>query len=230
MPHQPATIGVLVSGGLDSAILTAHLLEQGQSVQPIYVDSQLFWQPAELAALRRFLAAIAQPRLADLVVLSQPLDDLYQNHWSLTGTDVPGETTPDEAVYLPGRNLLLAIKPALWCQMHGIHQLSLGVLASNPFDDASDGFFSSLESTLAKLGQMPLHFVRPLATMHKREVMRLGTRLPLHLTFSCIAPVDGRHCGHCNKCAERKAAFDSAGIEDETTYAERVGVQRSNVE
>ena len=66
----PSTIGVLASGGLDSAILVAHLLDQGERVQPFYVDSGLFWQPTELAALRRFLAAIANPDLAEIVAVA----------------------------------------------------------------------------------------------------------------------------------------------------------------
>src|SRR5215475_2652565 len=132
-----ATMGVLVSGGLDSAILVSYLLDQRESVQPFYMNCGLSWQAAELAALRQYLAAISTDLLAPLVVLELTLADLYRGHWSLTGKQIPGAETPDEAVYLPGRNLLLAIKPALWCQMHGIGQLALGVLGSNPFDDAT---------------------------------------------------------------------------------------------
>ena len=36
---------------------------------------------------------------------------------------------PDEAVFLPGRNALLTIKAALWCQMHGINELAVATLA-----------------------------------------------------------------------------------------------------
>jgi len=214
-----ATIGVLVSGGLDSAILVSHLLDQKETVQPFYVQCGLSWQAAELASLEKYLAAVASDRLAPLVTLQLPLADLYTGHWSLTGQQIPNAATPDEAVYLPGRNLLLAIKPALWCQMHGIGRLALGVLASNPFDDATAGFFAALENVLARLGQPPLKIVRPFGKMHKREVMQLGRGYPLGLTFSCIAPVDGKHCGRCNKCAERQAAFARIGIEDPAKYA-----------
>ncbi len=136
-------IGVLASGGLDSAILVSHLVDKGYRVQPFYVDSGLHWQRAELAGLKSYLAATASRRLAPLVLLELPLADLYAGHWSVSGNKIPDASTPDEAVYLPGRNLLLAIKPALWCQLHAIPKLALGVLGSNPFDDASDGFFAS---------------------------------------------------------------------------------------
>lgn len=218
MPTQP-TIGVLTSGGLDSAILVSYLAEQGEIVQPIYVESGLHWQPAELAGLQEFLQAATNQNLLPLVVLKLPLDDLYTGHWSLTGKQTPDARTPDEAVYLPGRNLLLSIKPAIWCQLHGIKKLALGVLGSNPFDDASDSFFRALESVLAKLGQPPLALVRPFGELHKVEVMQLGRKYPLALSFSCIAPVGNLHCGRCNKCAERKTAFASADLMDATEYA-----------
>jgi 7-cyano-7-deazaguanine synthase len=54
--------------------------------------------------------------------------------------------------------------------------------------------------------------------MTKRQVMQLGRELPLELTFSCIAPVGELHCGRCNKCAERQAAFHEAAIVDRTIY------------
>jgi 7-cyano-7-deazaguanine synthase len=212
-------IGVLVSGGLDSAILVSYLLDQQDSVQPFYVDCELSWQKTELAALEKYLAAIANDRLAKLVTLHLPLADVYAGHWSLTGKQIPDDKTPDEAVYLPGRNLLLAIKPALWCQMHGIGRLALGVLGSNPFDDATTEFFAAMENVLARLGLPPLKIVRPFGQMHKQEVMEIGRDYPLGLTFSCINPVDGRHCGRCNKCAERRAAFKMINLVDPTEYA-----------
>lgn len=217
-PHKNS-IGVLTSGGLDSAILVSHLLDRGEMVQPLYVQSGLYWQTAELAALRGYLDAVAGPHLAPLVVLDLPLADLYAGHWSMSSDRTPDASTPDEAVYLPGRNLLLAIKPALWCQMHGIWRLALGVLGSNPFADASDAFFTSFEAVLATLGQPPLKIERPFGKLHKTEVMRLGRNYPLEKSFSCIAPVGALHCGKCNKCAERKVAFRDAEMRDATSYA-----------
>jgi hypothetical protein len=49
--------------------------------------------------------------------------------------------------------------------------------------------------------------------------MQLGANLPLELTFSCIDPHCLLHCGRCNKCAERRAAFADAGLADRTVYA-----------
>ncbi len=212
-------IGLLVSGGLDSCILLGHLLEQGHRVQPFYIRCGLHWEAEELRGVRQFCAALESRRLQELVVLELPLADLYQRHWSLDGRLVPDASTPDEAVYLPGRNPLLLIKAALWCQLNGIDRLALALLASNPFPDATARFFEAFETALTLAAGKPLSIERPFARLHKAECMRLGRGLPLELTFSCISPVEGRHCGACNKCAERRAAFRDAQMQDPTTYA-----------
>jgi 7-cyano-7-deazaguanine synthase len=153
------------------------------------------------------------------VLLNLPLDDLYGSHWSLTGRAVPDETTPDEAVYLPGRNALLAIKAAVWCQMHGLTQLALATLESNPFPDATQEFFNAFQIALSIGSAAEIKIVRPFERLKKVAVMRLGREYPLGETFSCIAPVGKLHCGRCNKCAERKHAFRDAEMHDPTVYA-----------
>ena len=219
---SPATIGVLFSGGLDSSILIAHLLRMGESVQPLYVAGGLVWEEAELAAARALLARLASPRLASLVVLELPLTDLYGRHWSTDGRQTPDGTTPDEAVYLPGRNPLLLIKSRLWCQLNGVGRLALGTLKNNPFADATAEFFANFAAALdgAMSGSVTLE--RPFACYTKQEVMRLAAGVPLELTLSCLAPRDGLHCGRCNKCHERKAMFAGAAVDDPTHYAPAV--------
>jgi 7-cyano-7-deazaguanine synthase len=212
-------VGLLLGGGLDSTILLGKLLSEGSVVQPFYVRAGLRWETAELAAVERLLAALESPQLAPLVVLEQSADELYGDHWSLTGESVPDATTPDAAVYLPGRNLLLLVQAALWCQLHGIPQLAIGVLGSNPFPDATPEFFASLEQTCELAAGQPVSVIRPFEHLHKSEVMQLGKRFPLELSFSCIDPRGPLHCGVCNKCAERKQAFASIGLVDPTPYS-----------
>jgi 7-cyano-7-deazaguanine synthase len=163
------------------------------------------------------LAAVAAPGTGPLVTLDLPLEDLYGEHWSLGGP-VPGHDTPDDAVYLPGRNPLLLIKPAVWCALHRVGRLALAPLASNPFPDARGDFFAAFERMIELATGWRLAIERPFAGLHKVEVMRLGRAAPLELTFSCIAPDAGQHCGRCNKCHERKLAFRDAGLQDRTRY------------
>jgi poly(A) polymerase len=209
----------LVSGGLESAILCVELLREFPRVVPIYVRSGLRWEDAEVDALSRFLAAVGDDRLDRPVLLDEPIADVYGAHWSTNGEEIPGCDTADEAVYLPGRNLLLTIKASVWCRLRGIRALALGSLGSNPFPDSTPEFFGKLEDLLNLALRGGPRLIRPFATLHKAEVLARGRHLPLHLTFSCIDPIDGRHCGRCNKCAERKRGFRDAGLIDPTSYA-----------
>ena len=215
-----APAAALVSGGLDSAILCVDLLRDFARVHPIYIRSGLRWEDAELAALRRFLAEVGDDRIERPVVLEEPIADVYGAHWSTAGDGVPGAGTEDDAVYLPGRNLLLTIKASVWCRLRGIAPLALGSLGSNPFPDSTAEFFDGLEGILNRAMGGDIRLIRPFATLHKEEVLARGRDLPLHLTFSCIDPQDGRHCGRCNKCAERKKGFRDAGMRDLTTYCD----------
>jgi 7-cyano-7-deazaguanine synthase len=214
-----SAVAVLISGGLDSAVLGVELLQEHARVIPIYIRGGLLWEPVELAAVRAFLAAVHAPGLEGLVVLDEPVRDVYGRHWSTGGEDVPGAETADDAVYLPGRNLLLATKAAIWCRLRQIDELALGCLGSNPFPDSTPEFFTNLESVLSRALCGAPRLSRPFAALSKRDVVVRGRALPLHLTFSCIRPVDGVHCGSCNKCAERRRGFRDAGVADRTRYA-----------
>jgi 7-cyano-7-deazaguanine synthase len=219
--HHSTPLAVLVSGGLDSAVLLAEVIRAYPAVYPVYVRVGSFWEPAEEAHLRRFLAAVAGPALRPLVVLEQPVADLYGPHWSLTGDNVPGPDTPDDAVFLPGRNVLLLAKPLLWCLLNGVPELATAPLGSNPFPDATPEFYDAFAAAVGRAVGGSVRVLRPYADLglHKTDVLRRGAGLPLGETFSCIRPAGGRHCGRCNKCAERQAGFAAAGMTDPTGYA-----------
>jgi 7-cyano-7-deazaguanine synthase len=218
----PQETGLLLSGGLDSAVLLAMMLEHRHRVVPLYIRTGCVWQDQELRAVGRLLARLARSNLADLVMLDMPMADIYEDHWSISGRGVPDENTSQEAVFLLGRNPLLLIKPMLWCQLHGVPQLAMATLAGNPFDDASPEFFARFETMMRQATHAAIEIIRPFERMTKRDVMVAARDVPLELTFSCLAPVDGMHCGRCNKCAERATAFRHVKRVDPTCYARPV--------
>src|SRR4029453_14562523 len=218
-----AAVAVLVSGGVESATLAAQLRSCFERVYPVYVRFGLSWESAEEAFLTSFFSRISSSHLQPLKVIDLPVWDFYGSHWSTTGQAVPDRSTADEAVFLPGRNVLLVAKTAVWCSLHGINVLAVGHLQSNPFPDATSGFFEDLSRIMVPALDSPLRIIRPLPHLTKSEVLRLAADLPLDVTFSCIAPAatagERIHCGRCNKCEERRRGFAQAGITDPTTYA-----------
>ena len=219
MIDQPST-AVLLSAGLDSAVLAAAEARTFR-VHPIYIAAGLAWEDEELDMVRRLLQEELYRPLAPLAILSFGVADLYPpGHWALQGAP-PGFDTPDEDVYLAGRNLILLTKAAIYCAQHGIDRIALGPLAGNPFPDATPEFFASLARALSLGLAYPLAIATPFAALHKADVIRIGSELGVRfeLTLSCMNPQGHQHCGRCSKCGERRDASLAAGVPDPTPYA-----------
>jgi 7-cyano-7-deazaguanine synthase len=219
------TTAVLLSGGLDSAVLVAEEAARGE-VQPIYVSAGLAWESAEQAIVARLLASEPlRAHVRPLVTLSVDMQDIYAaTHWAITGRP-PAYHTPDEDVYLPGRNIVLLSKAGVFCAAANIERLVIGTLAHNPFPDATPEFRAAMERALSLgLGQ-PLAIAAPFADIGKADVIRRGAALsvPFTLTLSCMKPGTG-HCGTCSKCRERHDAFLAAGLPDPTIYADSANI------
>jgi 7-cyano-7-deazaguanine synthase len=216
---------VLLSGGLDSAVLVASEAQYAH-IHPVYVRVGLAWEAAEQRMLERLLSVPPfQERVARLQVLDFNMRDVYPpTHWAIRGTP-PAYDTADEDVYLPGRNLVLLTKAGVVAALRRIHRIALGPLAGNPFPDATPDFFRAMGHVLLLGLEHQVEIVTPLIAMHKPAVIHLGKKLgvPFELTLSCMNPVEGEiplHCGQCSKCRERRDAFAAAAVTDPTPYAQ----------
>jgi 7-cyano-7-deazaguanine synthase len=213
---------VLFSGGLDSAVLLAAERTRVDRVVPIHVRAGLAWEAAEAEAMRELLARPPfAGRVDPLRTLDVDMRDVYPpTHWALTGRP-PAYDTPDEDVYLDGRNIVLLAKAAVLAARLEVDRLVLGPLAGNPFPDATPEFFSTMARALSLGLARPIAIDAPFAHLHKDRVIQLGLELgvPLSRTLSCMNPQRGQHCGRCSKCRERHDAFIAAGVVDDTPYA-----------
>jgi 7-cyano-7-deazaguanine synthase len=227
---------VLFSGGLDSAVLVAEALDRGRghnvergSVRAIYVSVGFAWEAEERAMAARLFATRPFAGAVDpFVELRFDMRDVFPpTHWAVRGRP-PSFDTPDEDVFLDGRNVILLSKAAVY--MSSLQprpprtiRLLLGSLAGNPFPDAAPEFFAAMGRALSLGLDATIEIEAPFASLHKSDVIRRGIDLgvPLELTLSCMQPKDGLHCGRCSKCRERRDAFRAAGVEDPTAYREK---------
>ena len=211
---------VLFSSGLDSAVLAVSEARTSR-VHPVYVSAGLAWEREELAAVDRLLASPAYRGMAPVARLTLPVDDVYPpTHWALRGTP-PAFDTPDEEVYLTGRNIVLLSKAGIYCAQQKLSRIAIGPLAGNPFPDATQEFFDTMSRALSLGLAHEITIAAPFVEMDKSDVIRLGAELevPFELTLSCMNPRQGLHCGQCSKCRERRDAFHEAGVTDPTSYA-----------
>ena len=148
MTNQRRATAVLLSAGLDSAVLAASEARHAR-VHPIYVSTGLAWESEERAMVSRLLQAPCFLGLEPIATLDFTVRDLYSpTHWALRGAP-PAFDTPDEDVYLTGRNVILLTKAAIYCAQHDIDRVAIGPLAGNPFPDATPEFFAAMASALS---------------------------------------------------------------------------------
>jgi 7-cyano-7-deazaguanine synthase len=232
MPSTTPSLGpptlVLLSGGLDSAVLVAHEARTA-TVLPVYVHCGLAWEGLELAMIEQLLASGPfADRRSPLMRVESTMHDVYPpSHWALRG-DPPAFDTPHEDVYLAGRNLVLLSKAGVVAALNGSHRIAIGPLAGNPFPDARPSFFHAMQQALRLGLDHPIEVVTPFLRWTKEDVIRRGLelRVPLGLTLSCMNPAPAAvttapplHCGQCSKCRERRDAFANLGLDDPAAYA-----------
>jgi 7-cyano-7-deazaguanine synthase len=221
---------VLFSGGLDSAVLLADVAAAARAAQrgpvfALYVSVGFAWEKEERRVASELLATAPFAGVRDLIELSFDMRDVFPAaHWAVRGTP-PAYDTPDEDVYIDGRNVILLSKAAVYMgaavrPRPSAVTLFIGPLAGNPFPDATPAFFTAFSRALSLGLAVPVAVEAPLAAMHKADVIRRGMELgvPLGLTLSCMNPRDGAHCGACSKCRERRDAFRDAGVDDPARY------------
>jgi 7-cyano-7-deazaguanine synthase len=182
---------VLLSGGLDSAVLLAQEAERDR-VHPVYVSVGLAWEKAEQVMMRALLdAPVFAGRLYPLCSVDFTMRDVYPpSHWAIRGTP-PAYDTPDEDVYLVGRNVVLLSKAAVLAATLKATRIALGTLANNPFPDATPHFFAAMSRALSLGLDYTIEIATPFVALHKEDVIRLGDSLgvPLEYTLSCMSPI-----------------------------------------
>jgi 7-cyano-7-deazaguanine synthase len=223
--HQPPPLDgdrsylVLLSGGLDSTVLTTDLLVSGATVQAVSIH---YGQRHE----RELIAAAAVA--AHLQVPYSPIELLaLGSHLtsSLTGAaPVPHGHYADanmSSTVVPNRNAIMLMVAAGIAAARGLDAVVTAVHAGDHpvYPDCRPEFVAAANTAalLGTGGQVEIH--APYARITKEQIVQRGARVvaPFALTWSCYQGGD-THCGRCGTCVERAEAFAAAGVQDPTTY------------
>ena len=80
---------------------------------------------------------------------------------------------------------------------------------------------ANLATKAGVTGKTKIKIKTPLINLSKAEIIKRGDLLGLDysLTLSCYDPdLEGRACGACDSCLQRKKGFQEAGVTDPTLY------------
>jgi len=209
---------VLASSGVESSILIANF-SKIYYVYPLYIQSGFYYEEEEMIALNKFIKALSSTRINDPIIIKTELDNIYEFHpWVLSGKNIPPSHADDTSVMIHGRNTFLITMAALWCAGHDVDMIALGILGNKAFYDQEEAFFEKLAESLSHGMNQKIKILTPFWGLEKSDIIKSNANLPLYLTLTCIRSQQGIHCGTCNKCHERRMAFNKAGVKDLTEY------------
>ena len=169
---------VLLSGGVDSAVVLALLKRAGRAPTALWID---YGQPAAIAELRA----------------SEALAELYGAAWSRV--DVRG-LAPPAAGEFPGRNDLLVATAGAF---GGGAPVAIGVHAGTGYADCSPGWLHGWQAHLAAQRPGEGTLLAPLIDASKADVLALARELavPTDLAYSC--ETGSEPCARCSSCMDR---------------------------
>jgi 7-cyano-7-deazaguanine synthase len=217
---------VLLSGGLDSATVTAMARERGHAVHALSVH---YGQrhSSELAAAARVAAALG---VIEHRVMGVDLAGIGGSALTDAALAVPEAPTAGIPItYVPARNTLILALALGWAEVLDAEAIFIGVNAVDfsGYPDCRPVFIDAFErlaqvATRRGVEGQTVRIEAPLIDLSKARIIAEGLRLGVDfsLTVSCYqADADGRACGRCDSCRLRRDGFAAAGVPDPTRYA-----------
>lgn len=217
---------VLLSGGMDSCVTTAHAIKDGHTVYALHVNYGQRTQARELKAYHDIcdhysidhrlvvdishLAAIGGSSLTDRTM------QVPSSEQRTASSVIPN-------TYVPFRNANILAIATSWAEVVEANHLYIGAVEedSSGYPDCREVFFRAFEEVI-RTGTKPgndITIETPLIHLSKGQIVRSGIELqaPLHLSWSCYSNED-LACGVCDSCALRLKGFSEAGEVDPIGY------------
>lgn len=188
-------IVTLVSGGLDSTLMSLMAHEEGVVLFPLFVDygqlgSAREWTACQLLHDRHGLPEVTRMDISGFgkVITS-----------GITNTAM----RINEDAFLPGRNFLLLLCGAAYAYRVQADGVAIGLL--NPkdhlFPDQTQEFLYKSEDMIEAMMGKRIAVLAPLIEFTKGDVLAMAGVRGLHDTYSCHAG-GAAPCGKCVACVE----------------------------
>lgn len=214
---------VIVSGGMDSAVLLENLVrdEGAECVKALSVNYGqrhmkelgyaqghaenlgVEWRRAYLAPLKPMLGGSSQ---------TDSSIPVPEGHYA---EDAMKQTV------VPNRNMLMLSVAAAWAISSEFDAVAYGAHACDHavYPGRREEFAQAMAAALALCDWRRIELLRPFSEITKADIVTLGAELGLDFaeTWSCYKGGD-RHCGRCGPCVARREAFRDAGVDDPTEW------------
>lgn len=222
---NPKKCMVVLSGGMDSATLLYHMLEEGFECEAVTVDYGQRHSREIVAARDVCESRGIKHHEVDFSELGQFLTGSSQTDSSVPVPHGHYEAEAMKATVVPNRNMVLLSIAASIAIARDCGVLAYGAHAGDHaiYPDCRPEFVVEMQRVLSVCHYDPLLLRVPFIALSKGDICIAGQELgvPYELTWTCY---EGglKACGKCGACQERLEAFKDAGVEDPIKYEEGV--------
>ena len=214
-------IVLVLSGGMDSAVLLYHLLDAGHTLKTLSVNyGQRHVREIESAAALSERVGV-EHRIADLRSIN-PL--LGSNSLSSAEIEVPEGHYAEESMkqtVVPNRNMIMLSVAVGWALALQFDAVAYGAHSGDHaiYPDCREEFAQALDQAVGLCDWQGMQLMRPFVHLDKGAIAQRGDALgvPFELTWTCYKGGEV-HCGKCGACQERREAFAAHRITDPVTF------------
>lgn len=210
---------VLISGGLDSAVISGVAREQGCNIYGLFFD----YGQKNIHHERNCSAQIAQRmHFVDYKTIALPyLKEIGGS--ALFDPDIPLDSTNFLSEYVPFRNSQFLSIATAWAEVLQARRIYIGSTGGDRVcPDNSREYLEAFQRVIFQgtLINKDIHITAPLLDTDKTGAVRIGSQLnvPFEYTWSCHNE-KVTACGQCSNCVTRLKAFRENGLVDPISYS-----------
>jgi 7-cyano-7-deazaguanine synthase len=208
---------IVLSGGPDSSVVAYWAKQQGYDLNCI---SFKYGQIAEKETAQAALIAKSLDAPIKVIDMSS-LREIFVGITSLCDRNIKLTSDFSQPIVVPFRNAIFLSVAVSYAAGIGATHIFYGAHGSDAknYPDCRPEFYKSLEETAWLGTEKTIQIQAPFCGISKADLLKVGANLgvPFELTWSCYLDKE-KHCGKCESCVNRRAAFKEAGFADPTQY------------
>lgn len=185
----------LLSGGLDSTLLTYLLHEEGAIQFPLFINYGQLNYENEIESCKRncSLIGINHPEIIDVSGFGKTIESGLTNNQLDINLDA----------FLPNRNAFFLLIAASYAYKKQCSHIAIGLLneKNSIFPDQTRSFLDAMENTLSISLGRSIAILSPLMNLTKGDVISLAKVKGISDTYSCHSG-GNEPCGICISCLE----------------------------
>jgi 7-cyano-7-deazaguanine synthase len=230
LPDTDKNVVSILSGGLDSTVMTYILVEK-YGKDRVFALSYNYGQKQKVE-LERASATCThlgiQHKVLDLGILGDIVKNVSAN---IGGTDVAMPTIkdvigdPTPKTYVPFRNMILNSIGFSFAESNNADYIFSGLQSTDEYGywDTTKAFIDAMNNVASLSRAFKPKIVAPFVGLSKTDEIAISNELDdvrLDLTLTCYNPNEKHEsCGKCPSCAERIRAFMNNKMVDPVAYA-----------